>query len=198
MAKSVLIISNDKPFTDIVKERILSIVDNITQSGKEVHIFKEDILLYSLLKDKENIFCINGLSSGADLLLFNKINEDIYFSSDKVKTLKADFSDVYKKSISRHPSPERSKAYDEKEYKTMRESVMIRRLKYSISQIALRYNFIINFKDSKDLNIINNLNPVYGDGKFIYIYDCSKNKSEFAVGGCYLSDNEFNKCIREV
>lgn len=197
LIKSILIVTNEREYTDVVRDKILDTVNLITDSNKEVHIFKEDLVLYSLLRDNPKVKFIKGLSSGADLLLFNRMNDGVYKDTDEIGIVKEDFSDVYKRSISRNVTPVRSKAFDEEEYKTLRESVLFRRLKYSITHISSKYKFVINFTDSKDINLLNSLIPAYGDGKFIYTYDCLKNRSEFAVGGCFLPESNFESCIKE-
>lgn len=198
MSRCILLVSNEKELSDIAKEKILSIVKLALENDKEIHIFKEDIQLYLLLKSYENVFYIKGLSSGADLMLFNKTNSNVYYTSDSIKSVKDDHSDIYKMSISRHKTPDRSKSFDETEYTSVRLSLVSKRLRYNISKISDKYTFIVNFRDTKDVNYLNSINPVYGDGKFIYNYDCVKDRVEFSIGGCFLPEINFETCIKEV
>lgn len=196
MLKPILLVTHTKQFSPTTENKIKSIVDMITQQDKEVHIFKEDIQAYTLLKSNSHISCINGLSSGADLILFNKINDGVYSSSDSVKQVKDDFSEIYKRSISRNASPDRSKAFDDAEFKTLRDSVMFRRLRFNISEISSLYQFVIIFKDNKDTNLLNSIKPEHGDGKFIYMYDCIKDRYEFFVGGFPVTEADFETIIK--
>lgn len=198
MHKPILIVTNTKEFSNSTKDKINYILDLIKSKNKEIHIFKEDTKVYSILKDNPNVSYINGLSSGADLILFNRINENVYSSDDSMKQVKDDFSDVYKRCISRNVSPDRSKAFDEQEFKSLRDSVMVRRLRFNISQISSLYQFIIIFKDTKDTNLLNSIKLEHGDGKFIYIYDCIKDKYEFFVGGFPVTESDFENIIKGV
>jgi hypothetical protein len=193
----IIIISNSNPFTEVIKNKILQLVDNIILSNKKIIIFKEDVLLYDILKDNENVQYISSIASSGDEMLFNKENYLYYNNSDKIKEYKLDKSKIFKRAISRYPLPDRSKVYDNIEYKTLRESVVDKRIKFCISQIINDFGIIVNFSSNKDMNIINSIKPEYGDGKFYFIYDCIKNKSEFIVGGCYLKEEDFYKFIKE-
>lgn len=196
MHKPILLVTNTKEFSTTTEDKIKSIIDLVTTRAREVHIFKEDTQAYSLLKTNPSISYIEGLSSGADLILFNKINEGVYSSDDSVKRVKDDFSDIYKRAISRNASPDRSKAHDDLEFKSLRESVMFRRLRFNISEISSLYQFIIIFKDSKDTNLLNSIKPEHGDGKFIYTYDCLKDRYEFFVGGFPVTEADFETIVK--
>lgn len=198
MIRSILIVSGEKPLSNRAKDQLLQIVGVIQQSGKEIHIFKEDVSLWDVLRNEANVKYINGLNSSADLLLFNKEHEGVYLPTDSVMAAQSDHSTIYKRAISRHVATERSKSFDELEYRSMRNSIVNRRLKFAIAQIAEIYQFVINFKDSKEFNLLNSLKPGYGDGKFLYTYDGLKDRVEFAVGGCELPSDNFELCIKGV
>lgn len=196
MIKSILIVSNENTFNGATEDKIDDIFTSIIESGKEVHIFREDLLLYEKYKNTKGVKYIKGLSSGADVIIFNRINYMHYDKEDTILEHKGDFGEIYKKAISRHKTPNKEKAFDETEYNLMRESIMYRRLRFNISNIANEYKFVINFKDVKDVNLLNSLKPEFGDGKFIYIYDCVKEIGDFLVGGCSLPADNFEACIQ--
>lgn len=197
MIDSILLVSNNKDLSKTCVDKVVDLVNLIAESNKQVHIFKEDIQLYKILKNYSNVYYLDGLSSKADTLLFNRINPGIYNKEDSIRKARVDCSNEHKKSISRNIVRDRSKFYDKTEYDTFREAVVYRRLKYVISSVAERYQFIIHFKNTKESNIINMITPTFGDGKFLYSYDCSTHKSEFTVGGCFLGEEQFIRCIKE-
>lgn len=199
MRSDILIVSNSKDFTEETKCKILEIVEHAISSFKQVHIFREDKNLYDLLRDVAGVYYINGLSpTGGDTLLFNKMNEGFYVPGDTISKVEGDFSSIYKRAISRHVAPTMSTSYDRAEYDSRREAVMINRLRFAIANISASYSFIVNIQSSKEVNYLNAITPTFGDGKFIYTYNCLKNRGEFAVGGSYLTEDDMFRCIKEV
>lgn len=199
MIREILIVSNSKEFSNDNKEYIIDLIHYILENKKEVHIFKEDLRLYDLVRNIDGVKFINGLSpDGGDSLLFNRLNEGFYRPEDKLIKVGSDYKDIYKKATTRYLAPKISNSFDKSEFNSRRESVMYNRLRFAISNISNTYRFIINIQSTRDLNLLNSLKPAHGDGKFIYNYNCIKERGEFAVGGSYLKDTDFMNCIKEV
>lgn len=196
MINDILIISNTKKFSVDTEEKVNNIVDLISKYNKQVHMFKEDMMLYSVVRDNDKVCAMSSLSSGADLLLFNRANSDLYNSNDKVKVITPDYNAIYKKAISRFPTPSRENSFDEIDYQSRRMSVMNSRMRFAISQIAKSYQFVVIIQDSKENNLINSITPEYGDGKFIYIYDCNKKRTTFYIGGCIVPEENFENFLK--
>ncbi len=200
MLSNILLVSNFNTTVDnSTYDSIINMAKSIIESNKNIIIFREDILLYEIFKNYSNVKFIRTLSSTSDKLLHHKNNKSLYEEICNMEELFIDeFNDILKKSIKRFLSPKVSDCYDLDEYKSRRISIMNSRIKMCMTEISKRYEFIIQFKDKKEYNYMNSIKAVYGDGKFIYIYNCQTKKSEFYVGGCLLSDKDFYTCIKEV
>lgn len=192
--RSILIVSNTNELSDNALEKLNLIISLVDSSNKEIHIFKQDNNLVDFFKASDKVKVIEGLSNGADKIIFNSKNKQSNYEYNEVKY---DFNDIHKRAIKRFKVPDKDKSFDLLDYNTRREQVTFRRLKYSIKEISKIYPFLIIFTDNKDNNLLTQESE-YGDGRFIYNYNVNKDKSTFHVGGCLLSENDFIKCITEV
>lgn len=198
MIRDVLIVSGTSTMSNEIKDKVQHIVNMIHSSNKNVHFFKEDLLLLDLIKGSTKIFFIESLTSPADKLLFKKNKGTSYSDTKDIPKVNTDYSIIQKKSIKRYVVPNRENVYDIIEYNTIRDNIVANRSKYVISQIASQYSFIINITKSKDVNLLNGLEPTFGDGKFIYELNAITNESKFFIGGCITSEENFERCIKEM
>ena len=189
--KNVLLISNKNTFSVDTLNTLNKLHDSILSNNFRFNFFREDLNLYKLYKDDKRVYAIKTLNTDSDEL-FLRENEKIYTEDFQctLKTIKTE-DDAYKRSLKRFPAPRRNACFDNIEYKTRRYSTVQNRSKFVISKLFDEFQIIVLLRDKKQYNLINSYTPKYGDGKFIYDYDCTTNLATFNIGGVVVPNELF-------
>lgn len=198
MSKNILFVGVTNELSDTSREKFSELTTTAISNGCGVHIFREDILFYDILRNQEGVKAIFSIDSASDKLLYGKEHEGFYLPTDKIVCERYHSFDIYNKAISRFPVPNKYCSFDKQEYDSRRKSVVEYRSRKAMLSIASEYKFVVLFQGSKDNNLINGFKGTSGDGKFIYTYDVNKNIAEFTVGGFMIPENDIIKCMKEV